>query len=131
MSDPRARQPDLFSALSDVAADLADLFQKELRLAKAEIAAKLSLTAQGGAWMIAAGVCAVLVLLLLTAAAVFAIAAQGFALYWACLIVAAAHTVLAGIFYGLARRILGGDLVPNRTLQQVTEDVRVAKEQLT
>ena len=41
-------------ALSDVVADLADLFQKELRLAKAELSEKLSIKAWAGVWMAAA-----------------------------------------------------------------------------
>ena len=44
--------------LSEVVADLADLFQKELRLARAEISAKLSTRLHAGIWMSVAGVLA-------------------------------------------------------------------------
>ena len=51
-------------ALSDVVADLADLFEKELRLAKAELSEKLSIKAWAGVWMAAAAFFALLAVIL-------------------------------------------------------------------
>ena len=56
-------------ALSDVVADLADLFQKELRLAKAELSEKLSIKAWAGVWMAAAAFFALLAVILIVQAA--------------------------------------------------------------
>ena len=84
--------------LSEVVADLADLFQKEFRLARAEVLAKLSSKLHAGIWMSVAGVLAVVTALVLVEAAIFAIASYGIALHWSCLIVAAALGVLAGAF---------------------------------
>ena len=43
-------------ALSEVVSDLADLFQKEIRLARAELSEKLSLKIRAGVWIsVAAG----------------------------------------------------------------------------
>ena len=58
-------------ALSEVVGDLADLFQKELRLARAEISAKISAKLEAGVWMAAAGVLGLITILLVIQAAVF------------------------------------------------------------
>ena len=48
MAHDRLKNATLPQALSEVVADLADLFQKELRLAKAEISAKISTKLSAG-----------------------------------------------------------------------------------
>jgi len=117
--------------LSEVVADLADLFQKEFRLARAEVLAKLSSKLHAGIWMSVAGVLAVVTALVLVEAAIFAIASYGIALHWSCLIVAAALGVLAGAFYFKGQADAREELMPTRTIQQVKRDIATAKEQLT
>jgi len=117
-------------ALSDVVGDLADLFQKEIRLARAELSSKLSLKIRGGIWMACAGAFALVAGLLVVEAIVFAIVSVGLAPHWACLIVAAAFVVAGGIAYAAGRGALDAELTPNRTIHQVKQDVTTVREQI-
>ena len=65
MAADRLRDSTLPTALSNVVADVAELFQKEIQLARTELSHKLSTKVRGGFWMLAAA------FLLLLAAAVF------------------------------------------------------------
>jgi hypothetical protein len=118
-------------ALSDLLADLSDLVQKEVRLAKAEIGEKITSRLQASAWMAAAGLIGIVALLLVVEAAVFALVAFGLQPYWACLLVAVvlAAGAAAAFFHG--RSMANDELTPTRTVKQVSEDIRTAKEQLT
>jgi hypothetical protein len=117
--------------LSDVVADLADLFQKELRLFKAELSAKLSLKLWAGVWMSAAAGLGVIAVLLVIQALVFGIASFGIALHWSCLIVAAILAAVAAAAYAKGRADAREDLLPSRTIRNVKQDIATAKEQLT
>jgi VIT1/CCC1 family predicted Fe2+/Mn2+ transporter len=118
-------------AVSDVIGDLADLLQKEIRLARAEISSKISTKLRAGAWLAAAGVLGLIAVLLLIEAAVFAIAAFGIALHWSCLIVAAVLGLAALAFYAMGRTDAEENLMPTRTIHQVKQDIATAKEQVT
>lgn len=118
-------------ALSDVVADLADLFQKELRLAKAELSEKLSIKAWAGVWMAAAAFFALLAVILIVQAAVFAVATFGFAMHWSCLIVATVLAAVGAAAFAKGRADAAEDLTPNRTIHQVKQDIAIAKEQLS
>jgi Putative Actinobacterial Holin-X, holin superfamily III len=118
-------------ALSDVVGDLADLFEKEMRLSRAEISSKLSMTIRAGAWMSIAAALGVIALLLLIEAAVFSIAAYGIPLHWSCIIMAAVLGLVAAAFYAKGRADAEEDLMPTRTIHQVKQDIATAKEQLT
>ena len=59
------------NAFSNVITDLADLMQKEVRLAHAELSEKLSISIRAGVWMSAAAVLAVAGVLLIVQAIVF------------------------------------------------------------
>ena len=67
MSEQSSTLPGAFST---VISDLADLMQKEVRLARAELGEKLSITLRAGIWMSAAGVLAIVALLLVVQARV-------------------------------------------------------------
>jgi hypothetical protein len=118
-------------ALSDVVADLADLLQKEMRLARAELSSKLSLKLRGGVWIASAGVLALIAGLLVIEAAVFGIASFGLALHWSCLIVAAILAAAGGTAYALGRSDLAAPLTPDRTIRQFKEDATIAREQVS
>ena len=118
-------------AFAEVLADVADLIQKEIRLARAEISDRLSTKVLGGVWMAAAGVLGFVALLLLLEAIVFGIASLGLALHWSCLIVAAAIGVIAAIAFAKGRADLRADVMPRRTMRNVERDISVAKEHLT
>lgn len=131
MAYERVKNAALPHAASDVVADLADLLQKEVRLARAEISAKIGSKLQAGIWMSAAAGLGVIAGLLVVQAIVFGLASLGIALHWSCLIVAAVLAAAAALSYAKARADAREDLTPTRTLQQIKRDISTAKEQLT
>jgi uncharacterized membrane protein YqjE len=125
------KESTLIRTLSDLASDFADLLQKELRLARAEITQNLSSKFQAGIWMTAAAVIGLLAVVILLEAIIFGLIELGLSPFWAALLVA---VVLAGIgaaSFFKGRSDAGQDLMPRRTIHQVKEDVRTTKEQLT
>jgi hypothetical protein len=117
-------------ALTDLLADLAELVQKELQLAKTEITEKITSRLRASAWIVVAGILGMVAALLIVEAAVFALAAFGLALHWACLLVAAVLIAIAAAFFH-GRSLTDDDLLPSRTARQITQDIKTAKEQLT
>ena len=132
MAHESLKDSRLTRTLSDVVGDLADLFQKEMRLARAEISDKIATKLQGSAWMAAAGILGLLAALLLVQALVFGIASFfGIALHWSCLIVAGLFGVgAAAAFFG-GRAQVQEELTPTRTINQIKQDIATTKEQLT
>jgi putative superfamily III holin-X len=120
------------TAFSKVITDLADLMHKEMRLARAELADKLSITIRAGIWMsVAVALVAVAALLVVQAAVLGLTAATGIALHWSSLIVAAVMAVAAGAAFAKGRADVPDQLTPDRALSQVKQDITVAKEQFT
>lgn len=118
-------------ALFDVVGDLADLVQKEIKLARLELSKKLSLRLRAGIWMGGAAGLGVLAILVILEGIIFGIASFGIALHWSCLIVAAALAILAAIAYAIGHANAKENLIPSRTLHQVKQDVASVKEQLS
>lgn len=118
-------------ALSVAMADFADLFQKEIRLARAEIGEKLATKVRAGVWMIVAAMFGFVAILLLMAGLVIWISTLGLSLPAACLLVAAATAVLAMIAYYAGRDDARESLAPERTIHQVNRDIQEAKETLS
>ena len=131
MAHEQLKNAALPRALSDVVADLADLFQKEMRLARAELSEKISTKLHAGIWMSAGGVLAVVAVLLLVQAAVFGIASFGIALHWSCLIVAGALLAIGAGAYFKGKADAQEELTPTRTMNQIQRDIRATKEQLS
>lgn len=131
MALEHTRQATLPRAFSNAIGSLADLFQKELRLARAELTDKLTTKLQASIWMAAAGLFGLVTLLLVVEAAVFAIASFDIALHWACLIVAAVVGTIAAIAFFKGRSDAQEEMTPTRTIEQVKRDISTAKEQLT
>lgn len=121
----------LFRTVSDVVSDLAELFQREMRLAKAEIAANVTQKIQASVWFAAAGVIALIAVIVLIEAVIFALIAAGMSPAWACLLVAV--ILGAGAFgaFMKGRSDAAQSLAPERTIQQIKQDIRTTKEQLT
>ena len=119
-------------ALSEVVSDLADLFQKEIRLARAELSEKLSLKIRAGVWISVAAGLGLVALVVLIEALVFGIAAGfGIALHWSCLIVAALLAAVTAAAYARGHADDQEGLFPTRTIQNVKQDIATAKEQLS
>jgi hypothetical protein len=121
----------LTRAVTDLLADLAELVQKELQLAKTEITEKITARLRASAWMVAGGVLGMVAALLIVEAAVFAVASFGLALYWSCLVVAAVLLAGAAAAFFHGRSLTEEELLPPRTARQITQDIKTAKEQLT
>jgi hypothetical protein len=120
------------NAFSKVITDLADLMQKEVRLARAELSEKLSISIRAGVWMSVAAVLAIVGGLLTVQAIVLGLsAATGIALHWSCLIVAAVLAAAAGAGFSKGRADVPEQLTPDRAINQVKQDLAVAKEQFT
>jgi hypothetical protein len=131
MAHDRLRNSGLTQAFTDLLADLADLVQKEMQLAKAEVTEKITSRLRASIWVVAAGLLGLIAGLLALEAAVFAIASFGLALHWSCLLVAAVLSAAAiGAFY-YGRSVTEDDLLPKRSARQISQDIRTAKEQLT
>ena len=120
------------NAFSKVVTDLADLMQKEMQLARAELSEKLSISFRAGVWMSAAAVLAITSGFLIVQASVLGLsAATGVALHWSCLIVAAVLAAAAGAGFSKGRADVPEQLTPDRAINQVKQDIAVAKEQFT
>lgn len=115
-------------ALADAIADGIDLFQKELRLARAEITEKFATKLKAGTYIAIAALLGFVVVMVLVEAAIFALAARGIALHWACLIVAAVLAVAAGAIFALGRADAKESVSPDRTIAQIKQDIATAKE---
>jgi Putative Actinobacterial Holin-X, holin superfamily III len=131
MALERLKDAALPHVVSSVVADLADLFQKEMRLARAELSAKITTKLQAGVWMSVAGVLAFIATLLVVQAAVFGIASYGIALHWSSLIVAGVVAAIAAMSFFKGRSDATEELAPTRTINQVKRDIATAKEQLS
>jgi hypothetical protein len=120
------------NAFSRVITDLADLMQKEMRLARAELSEKLSITIRAGVWMSVAAVLAILAAVLVVQACVLGFsAATGIALHWSSLIVAAVLAAAAGAVFAKGKADVPEQFAPDRAINQVKQDIAVAKEQFT
>jgi hypothetical protein len=120
------------NAFSKVVTDLADLMQKEMQLARAELSEKLSISIRAGVWMSAAAVLAITSGVLIVQASVLGLsAATGVGLHWSCLIVAAVLAAAAGAGFSKGRADVPEQLTPDRAINQVKQDIAVAKEQFT
>jgi putative superfamily III holin-X len=130
--DEQLKYTSLPEAFSKVVTDLADLIQKEMRLARGELSAKLSIGIRAGAWMFVAAFLATMAALLVVQACVLGLAAAtGLALHWSSLIVAAVLGVLAAAAFIKGKADVPDQLAPDRAISQVKRDIEVAKEQFT
>lgn len=117
----------LVSALRHLLADGADLARKELRLARAEIAAAVGEKLSAGVWMAVAAFLLIVASLLLVQALVFAIASFGIALHWSCLIAAAILVAIAGGCFLYAKTRLRGPIIPERTVARIEKDIQALR----
>ena len=130
MAEESLWETRLIRVVADLGTDLADLVQKELRLARAEILQKLSLGLQAGAWFAIAAVLGLFAVVLVLEALVFGIAAAGVPLWGSCLLVALLLSALAAIAFFYARRQSSEDMTPVRSARQFTRAIGTVKEQL-
>jgi uncharacterized membrane protein YqjE len=114
-----------------VVVDFADLVQKEMRLARAELTEKLSNKLRAGVWLGSAFALAFLSVVLALQALVLWIATLGFSLAGACVVVAGVLAALAVVAFWAGRADATENLAPERTIRQFNQDMRETKEHLT
>lgn len=118
--------PDL---LGDLVQESSQLLRGEVRLLRAEMDEKIGQVGTATASMGVAGAVMLAALVILLQAVVSALVTAGLQPWLAGLIVA---VVAAGVGYGLLRaglnRIKAANLAPSRTINQMSQDVTVAKE---
>jgi len=131
MAHDAIRNSTLARTLADVLGDVSDLVQKEIRLARAEFTAKIGNGVQAGLWMIVAVLLGFVAALLVIEAMVFALASFGFALHWACLLVAGVLALCGVAAFAYGRSTADEILVPIRGTRQINEDIKTIKEQLS
>ena len=131
MAFDRIKDTVLPHALAEAMGGLAELVQKEFRLARAEISQKLSTKLLAGVWMAVAGGLGLVALILAVQALVFAIASFGIAMHWSCLIVAGVFTCLAALAFFKGRANAAEELTPNRSLHNLKRDIATVREKLT
>jgi hypothetical protein len=129
MAHDTLRDTALVRAITDLLADLSDLVQKELRLARAELTHKLTVRLQTSIWLAIAGLLALVAALLIAEGAVLALANAGLALHWSCFLVAGILAAAALSFY-YGRAGSAEDLTPTRSARQFNKAVNAAREQL-
>ena len=130
MAYEHLRDSALPRVVTAVIADIVQLFQAEVRLAKAEIASNVTTKVQSIFGFAIAAVFGLVTLFLIAQAAVFLLITRGIEAHWATLIVAAVFCVLAAVSAAIAMSKARQELAPQRTVHQVNNDIRVAKEQL-
>jgi putative superfamily III holin-X len=130
MAEESLWETRLVRAVTHLGTDLADLVQKELRLARTEIVQKLSIGLEASAWFAIAAVLGLFAVVLVLEALVFGIAAAGIPLWGSCLLVAFMVSALAAIAFFYARRQSSEDMTPVRSARQFTRAVGTVKEQL-
>jgi uncharacterized membrane protein YqjE len=131
MAYERLKQTTLPQILTDVITDVADLVQKELRLARAELSSNVASKLHAGVWMALGIAFGLIALMLLVQGLVFGIASYGIAIHWSCLIVSGTLLVVAALLFLKGRADAEGNLLPTHTLNEIRRDISLAKEQLT
>ena len=130
MTIEQLKNEALPQALSEVLSDVADLVQKEIRLARAELSAKIATKLQAGVWMAVAAVLGLVAVLLAVEAVVHGIASLGLSLHWAYLVVAIAVAFVAMLVFLKGRSEAAETLAPERSIRNLKTDISAAKEHL-
>ena len=140
--DPRPTDPrSVPQLLSDLARELTTLFKKEGQLIRAELSEKASKVGVGVGEVAAGAICLLVALNVLAAALVVAIARigadeadaaiqnSGIGIGWASLIVGVLLAIIGAV---LVRRGTSQmtDLTPERTVNQVSQDANLVKDQV-
>ncbi|GAA3382227.1 phage holin family protein [Cryptosporangium minutisporangium] len=124
----RAREPSIGQLVNDVAAGVSSLVRHEIALAKAELRLEAQKAVVGVAGLAIAAGAALMIVPLLSLAAVYALS-EVMAGYWAALIVAGVWAVIAGIagLFG-AVRLRRVKPMPTQAIEAVKEDVRWVRD---
>lgn len=131
MAHEHLKDSTLLRSISDITADLADLVQKELRLARSELAENIFAKFRASIWIGVAGGLGLISVFLALQALVFEIASFGISMQLACLVVAALVAAASALAYYKGHIDGQRDITPKRSLRQIKQDISTAKEHLT
>jgi hypothetical protein len=121
----RRSVPELFSS---VFRQLAELMRTEGMLARTEMSEKMSHMGTGIGLLVGGAVLAMPALVILLEAAVAALVENGWAPYWAALLIGGLSLLLGLMLLSMgANWLQAGNLIPNRTLQQLQYDANAAR----
>lgn len=113
-------------------AQTADLIRVEFRLARAELAEKVTSIRTGAAFVVAGAVFLIGALFLLLQWAVVALVEAGLSASSATFVVAVASSLIGLVLILTGRQKLDpGSVLPERTLNQIAQDGAMAKEKLS
>ena len=119
------------SLIADTFNDLSDLLRKELRLASAEMSSAVTTSIRASVTMAVGGAFLLMALLFALGGLALVIAGFGFTLHEASFMVAGGLAVVGLILFLSARgRMRAERLAPARTVGQLREAIRTAKEQM-
>ncbi len=120
--------PDLFT---DMIEHLSTLFRKEVQLAKTEASEKVQQATNALIYMAIGGVLALAALIVLLFAIAAFLVAAGVEEQWSLLIVGGVVVLIGlGVLWKGMNDLKATNLKPNRTVNQLSADVRTAKEQV-
>jgi hypothetical protein len=120
--------PDLFT---DMIEHLSTLFRKEVQLAKTEASEKVQQATSALIYMAIGGVLALAALIVLLFAIAAFLVAAGLEEQWSLLIVGGVVALFGlGVLWKGMNDLKATNLKPNRTVNQLSADVRTAKEQV-
>lgn len=119
------------SLMTRVVSDVAYLLQTEIRLAKSEVGEKIAVVTNAGSLLGIAVVLFLPALFVLMLAAVRWLQVAGLPDRWGLLLVGIVVVAIAAVLAVLGvKRLKGPNLIPQRTVEQVSADLTVAKEHL-
>jgi len=119
------------SLIADTFNDLSDLLRKEMRLASAEMSSAVTTSIRASVMMLVGGALMFMALLFALGGLALVIAGFGFTLHEAAFMVAGGLVVIGLILFLPARAQMRAErLAPARTVGQLREAIRIAKEQM-
>ena len=119
------------SLIADTFNDLSDLLRKEMRLASAEMSSAVTTSIRASVMMLVGGALMFMALLFALGGLALVIAGLGFTLHEAAFMVAGGLVVIGLILFLPARAQMRAErLAPARTVGQLREAIRTAKEQM-
>ena len=119
------------SLIADTFNDVSDLLRKEMRLASAEMSSAVTTSLRASVMMVLGGALLLMALLFALGGLALIIAGLGFTLHEASFMVAGGLLLVGLALFLPARAQMRADrLAPARTIGQLREAIRTAKEQM-
>ena len=119
------------SLIADTFNDVSDLLRKEMRLASAEMSSAVTTSLRASVMMVLGGALLLMALLFALGGLALIIAGLGFTLHEASFMVAGGLLLVGLMLFLPARAQMRADrLAPARTIGQLREAIRTAKEQM-